>query len=114
LNTVSIRLQPQLASGRLLRPFVMEPGMRWLYNGGATALVARIIAKGTGKRLDAFAREALFDPPRHRADRGADRSHNEPIAASGLRMTPRDLARIGSMMLKCAFRSNVITDSGGR
>jgi len=29
-------------------------------------------------------------------------------------MTPRDLARIGSMMLKCAFRSNVITDSGGR
>ena len=41
---------------------VMEPGKRWLYNGGATALVARIIAKGTGKTLDAFAREALFDP----------------------------------------------------
>jgi CubicO group peptidase (beta-lactamase class C family) len=81
-------------------PVVMEPGQRWIYNGGATALLARIIAKGTGKPLQEFARAALFDslrigPTEWYTDRGG-----EAIAASGLRMTPRDLARIGLMMLK--------------
>ena len=80
-------------------PVVMEPGHRWIYNGGATALVARIIAKGTGKPLHDFARETLFDPlgigpTEWLTDRGG-----EAIAASGLRMTPRDLARIGLTML---------------
>jgi CubicO group peptidase (beta-lactamase class C family) len=79
---------------------VMEPGKRWIYSGGATALLARIISKGTGKPLHEFARAALFDP----LDIGptewyTDRS-GEAIAASGLRMTPRDLSRIGLMMLK--------------
>jgi CubicO group peptidase (beta-lactamase class C family) len=36
-------------------PVVMEPGKRWIYNGGTTALLARIIAKGTGKPLHEFA-----------------------------------------------------------
>ena len=31
----------------LSRPVVMEPGKRWTYSGGATALLGRIIAKGT-------------------------------------------------------------------
>jgi CubicO group peptidase (beta-lactamase class C family) len=81
-------------------PVVMESGQRWIYSGGATALLARIIAKGTGKPLHEFARETLFDPlgigP---TEWYTDRS-GEAIAASGLRMTPRDLARIGLMTLK--------------
>jgi CubicO group peptidase (beta-lactamase class C family) len=81
-------------------PVVMEPGRRWIYSGGATALLARIVATGTGKPLHEFARAALFDPlgigpTEWYTDRGG-----EAIAASGLRMTPRDLARIGLMMLK--------------
>ena len=81
-------------------PVVTEPGKRWLYSGGATALLARIIAKGTGKTLDGFARETLFDPLGVGPTEWLTDRHGEPIAASGLRMTPRDLARIGSMMLK--------------
>ena len=46
----------------LERRVVDTPGARWTYCGGATALLARIIAKGTGKALHAFARETLFDP----------------------------------------------------
>src|SRR5258708_6441908 len=46
----------------LERRVVMEPGKRWTYCGGATALLGRIIAKGTGKSLQDFAREVLFDP----------------------------------------------------
>src|SRR5499433_1703692 len=86
-------------------PVVIEPGNRWLYSGGATALLARIIAKATGKRLDAFARERLFDPLGIGPTEWLPDRRGEPIAASGLRMTPRDLARIGAMMLKSGMWS---------
>ena len=84
----------------LERRVVMEPGKRWTYSGGATALLGRIIADGTGKPLPDFAREVLFDPlgigPDGMVCRHATACHS---AASGLRMTPRDLARIGHLML---------------
>jgi CubicO group peptidase (beta-lactamase class C family) len=65
----------------LERRVVDTPGVHWSYCGGATALLARLIAKGSGKKLHAFAREYLFDPlglgptewatgPRRRAIRG--------------------------------------------
>ena len=82
------------------RPIVAVPGKRWTYNGGATALLGRLIAKGTGRTLHAYAREVLFDPlgigP---TDWHADQ-RGELIAASGIRMTPRDLARIGELTLR--------------
>jgi CubicO group peptidase (beta-lactamase class C family) len=81
-------------------PVVMEPGRRWIYCGGATALLARIIARGTGKPLPEFAREKLFDPLGIGPTEWVTDGHGEAIAASGLRMRPRDLARIGMMMLK--------------
>jgi CubicO group peptidase (beta-lactamase class C family) len=97
-SEIAMDLAPDRYRYVLERPVVMQPGKRWTYCGGATALLARLIAKGTGKGLHEFAREALFDPlglgpTEWHADRGG-----EPYAASGLRMTPRDLARIGMMM----------------
>jgi CubicO group peptidase (beta-lactamase class C family) len=82
----------------LERRVVMAPGKRWTYCGGATALLGRIIAKGTGKPLHTFAREALFDPLGLGPTEWIADRKGEPYAASGLRMTPRDLARIGMMM----------------
>jgi CubicO group peptidase (beta-lactamase class C family) len=82
----------------LERPVVMEPGKRWTYCGGATALLARLIARGTGTPLHAFARERLFDPLGLGPTEWMTDRNDEAIAASGLRMTPRDLARIGVMM----------------
>jgi CubicO group peptidase (beta-lactamase class C family) len=82
------------------QPVVMEPGKRWIYNGGATALLGRIIVKGTGKSLPVFAREALFDPLGIDPTDWFTRRDGDAIAASGLRMTPRDLARIGQLMLQ--------------
>jgi CubicO group peptidase (beta-lactamase class C family) len=98
-SEIAMDLAPDRYRFVLGAPVVMEPGQRWIYNGGATALLARIIAKGTEKPLHNFAREMLFDPlgigP---TEWHTDRS-GEAIAASGLRMRPRDLARIGLMML---------------
>jgi CubicO group peptidase (beta-lactamase class C family) len=83
----------------LERRVVEEPGRRWTYCGGATALLARIIEKGTGKPLHAFAREALFDPLALGPTEWLADAKGIPYAASGLRMTPRDLARIGMTMI---------------
>lgn len=47
----------------LERPIVGEPGATWTYCGGATALLGRLIAKGTGEALLPYARRVLFDPP---------------------------------------------------
>ena len=94
----------------LERPVIGPPGKRWLYSGGATALVGRIIAKGTSQPLPDYARTALFDPlglgPTewiNNRDTWVAAAYGpgdgEPVAASGLRMTPRDLARIGQLVL---------------
>jgi CubicO group peptidase (beta-lactamase class C family) len=83
----------------LERRVVEAPGAHWTYCGGATAVLARIIAKGSGKTLHEFARENLFDPLGLGPTEWATGRDGEPIAASGARMSVRDLARIGTMML---------------
>jgi CubicO group peptidase (beta-lactamase class C family) len=81
------------------RPIVAEPGTRWIYNGGATALLGRLIAKGTGMSLPDYAREKLFAPLGIAAFEWTRSKDGTPSAASGLRLTPRDLARIGELIL---------------
>lgn len=83
----------------LERRVVDTPGAHWTYCGGATALLARIIAKGSGRTLHEFARENLFDPLGMGPTQWATGPDGEPYAASGARMSVRDLARIGVLML---------------
>ena len=83
----------------LERRVIRQPGAYWTYSGGATALLARIIAKGTGKSLHEFARDTLFIPLGMGSTEWATGPDGEPFAASGARMCVRDLARIGQMML---------------
>jgi CubicO group peptidase (beta-lactamase class C family) len=80
---------------RIIEP----PGQRWIYNGGATALLARLIQTGTARPLQDFAREVLFDPLGIGPTEWRTHVHKEVSAASGLRMTPRDLLRIGIVLL---------------
>jgi CubicO group peptidase (beta-lactamase class C family) len=84
----------------LERPIIAEPGSKCIYNGGATALLGRLIAKGTGKSLPEYARSALFAPLGLDAAQWATGRDGEPRAASGLSMVPRDLARIGQLVLQ--------------
>jgi CubicO group peptidase (beta-lactamase class C family) len=83
----------------LERRVVDAPGAHWTYCGGATALLARMIAKGSGKTLHDFARENLFDPLGMGRTEWATSQDGQPFAASGARMSARDLARVGIMML---------------
>jgi CubicO group peptidase (beta-lactamase class C family) len=83
----------------LERPVLTGPGERWTYCGGATALLGHIIAKGTGKSLHDYAREVLFDPLGMAPTDWHTGRNGELIAASGIRMLPRDLAKIGQLIL---------------
>jgi CubicO group peptidase (beta-lactamase class C family) len=83
----------------LERPIVAVAGERWNYCGGATALIGKILENGTQQAAHDYARAVLFDPlglgpTEWRVSR--DRERNFP---SGLAMRPRDLARIGQMLL---------------
>ncbi|GAA3445948.1 serine hydrolase domain-containing protein [Planomonospora venezuelensis] len=81
------------------RPIVEEPGTRWNYNGGAAALVGGLIARGTGRPLEEFARAALFEPLGITSFAWATGDDGAALAASGLRLTPRDLAATGQAVL---------------
>jgi CubicO group peptidase (beta-lactamase class C family) len=81
------------------RPIVGEPGVKWIYCGGATALLARLIAKGTGRFLVDFAHKAMFEPLGLGPIDWTTGRDGKPLAASGLRMCAPDLLRIGEMVL---------------
>jgi CubicO group peptidase (beta-lactamase class C family) len=83
----------------LAQPVIAPPGTRWVYSGGAVALVGALIARGAGKPLPDFAREALFGPLGIVEFEWAAGSDGVASAASGLRLTARHLLRIGQMVL---------------
>ncbi len=83
----------------LERSIVSKPGQRWTYSGGAVALIGAIIQKGTKMGLLAFAREALFAPLGITEAEWVQGRDGMASAASGLRLKPRDLLRIGQLVL---------------
>lgn len=83
----------------LALPIVGEPGVKWTYCGGATALLGRLIVRGTGEKLVDYARRVLFDPLGLGPVEWSVDPKGEPRAASGGRMRPPDLLRVGQMVL---------------
>ncbi len=83
----------------LSRPIVAKPGMQFNYNGGGTALLADIIVRTTRTQLRQFARSALFEPLGIREWEWVADPYGRPLAFAGLRMRPRDLAKIGRLVL---------------
>ena len=78
-------------------------GKNWYYNGGLTQVVAGLIQRKSGQRLNLFAEEKLFGPLgiseyEWLGSRGWP-AEESPSAASGLRLRARDLAKIGSLYL---------------
>ncbi len=94
---------PDPVSMVLGRPVRDPVGSRWYYNGGLTQVLAGLIQRITGKRLDKFAEETLFGPlgitNYEWLGSRAWSSEESPSAASGLRMRARDLAKFGSLFL---------------
>jgi CubicO group peptidase (beta-lactamase class C family) len=83
----------------LSQPIDAPPGTRWTYSGGDVALIAEVIARATKTPIEAFARENLFKPLGITSWEWTKDQKGIPIAASGLRMRPRDMMKIGRLML---------------
>ncbi|MGX7672888.1 serine hydrolase domain-containing protein [Plantactinospora sp. DSM 117369] len=96
---IAMELAPDRYRYVLSRPVVEPPGTRWTYCGGATALLGRLIADGTGQPLAEYGRTALFAPLGIHDLEWTTGADGVASAASGLRLTPRDLARIGELVL---------------
>jgi CubicO group peptidase (beta-lactamase class C family) len=81
------------------REVVHEPDERWEYNSGATTLLGRVLKKSTGKSLDEFSKEALFEPLHIEDVEWGGMLNGEPAPGGGLRLRPRDTAKIGQLVL---------------
>jgi len=80
-------------------PLAEKPGEVWNYNSGETGLLAAVLHKASGKALDALAQEVLFAPLGIIDVEWRRYANGDPIAGWGLRMRPRDLAKVGQLML---------------
>jgi CubicO group peptidase (beta-lactamase class C family) len=83
----------------LERPIVGEPGVKWNYCGGATALLGQLIAKGYGESLLTCSRRVLFDPLSFGTAEWTMGRDGVARADSGLRLLPRDLLKLGKLVL---------------
>ena len=80
-------------------PFAHKPGTRFLYDSGASHLLAAILKKTTGQDVEAYAREHLFNPlgiKGYEWEKSAEGIHT---GGWGLRITPTDMAKFGYMIL---------------
>jgi CubicO group peptidase (beta-lactamase class C family) len=81
----------------LARPLAATPGTVWNYDSGGVELIGVILEKVAGRPLAQFAKQALFDPL------GIEHwewfADGAGSAAWGLRLRPRDLAKLGQLVL---------------
>ena len=83
----------------LSRPVAAPPDTLWTYNGGGTELLGSIIERVSKTSLEAFAREALFQPLGITDVEWKPYKNGKIAAAAGLRLRPRDAAKIGQLVL---------------
>jgi CubicO group peptidase (beta-lactamase class C family) len=76
------------------------PGKIWNYNSGSTELLGAILKKATGKPVDQLAASLLFAPLGITDFTWYEHPNGTPHAAGGLRLRPRDLAKIGQLILQ--------------
>ena len=97
-SEIAMEMAPDRYRFVLDRPIVEPPGQRWIYSGGAVALIGALITRGTGQSLTDFARETLFGPLGIDGFFWCAGADGAESAASGLRMTTRGLLRIGDVL----------------
>jgi CubicO group peptidase (beta-lactamase class C family) len=84
----------------LEQPLIEEPGKVWNYSGGSTALLAAVLQRTSGKWIVKFARDELFTPLGITDLEWVQMpASGEFAAASGLRLRPRDMAKLGQLVI---------------
>lgn len=84
------------------RPMGAEPGTEFVYNSGVSHVLSAIVNEAVkGQKLDtlSFAQKYLFRPLGINEQWDKD-SQGIPIGGWGLRLTPRDMAKLGYLYLR--------------
>jgi CubicO group peptidase (beta-lactamase class C family) len=83
----------------LSRPIAAPAGDHFNYNGGNTTVIADVLMRTAKMPLREFARSNLFEPLGITDWEWIGDLYGRPAAFAGLRLKPRDLLKIGRMML---------------
>lgn len=84
----------------LSHPIAASPGERFRYSGGDTMLLAAVIERATKQTLSKYAEQVLFRPLGIERHEWIAYPDGTAIAASGLRLLPRDMAKFGLLYLQ--------------
>ena len=79
---------------------VAPPGQSFRYSGGDVALAAAVLVRTTRTPLERYAEQKLFGPLGITRFQWEKDEKGIPYAASGLRLTLPDLAKIGQLILR--------------
>jgi CubicO group peptidase (beta-lactamase class C family) len=81
------------------RPIVREPGTQFQYSGANAMLLSAILQEATGMTAADFAKRYLFDPLGIRDYYWDTYADGHTHTDGGLSLRPRDMAKIGQLML---------------
>ena len=81
------------------RPLASKPGEKFVYNSDLPVTVGKIIRKTSGLRLDKFAEKYLFAPLNIKDYYWEVMPDGRIQAGGGLSLLPRDMAKLGSLVL---------------
>ena len=82
----------------LSQPMDSDPGTKWVYNSGGSALMAEVVRKATGQHADEYARRNLFEPLGI-AFQWKKTPTGHPDTEGGLYLSPGDLAKVGQLYM---------------
>ena len=99
-STVLLEASDEWIRFVLDRPTDTEPGALYEYNDGVSVLLGKIVREATGRRMDDWARERLFEPVGIDAFYWKITPDGEADTEGGLYLTTHDLARIGYLFLR--------------
>jgi CubicO group peptidase (beta-lactamase class C family) len=98
-SEIAMDMSPDRLRYVLEQDIAAEPGSTFRYSSGGVELAGAILARATKTPLKAYAQKKLFAPLGITAWDWTSDDKGVPYAASGLRLTPRDMVKIGRMML---------------
>jgi len=90
----------------LSRPLTSNPGVEFQYNSGCSILLDGVIFFLVGKHANAYAEDVLFKPLGISKYIWETHPNGTPQCGAGLQMLPRDMAKIGLLVLNNGLWNN--------
>lgn len=99
-TTVQLEKSRDWIAFTLAQPMDAPPRTKWAYNSGGSMLLSGIVRSATGRFIDDYAREFLFEPLGIREFHWKRTPTGHPDTEGGLYLGAEDLAKIGRLYLQ--------------